>query len=463
MPLVKEKNKSGVIMKVIKFAFLFLIPFAMIAQTAEQKSIAVTVYNQNLGVIKDIRSLNLDQGIQEIKITDVAKSIDPTSVHISFDGNVLEQNYQYDLVNLSKILSKYVDRQIQLIDDKGNLIEGTLLSAQGGQIVLKKLDGGLLLLPSTEKYRLSVESLPEGLITKPTLIWQVESQQKGKQDIQIEYQTGGMNWHAEYVALLNEADTKMSLNSWVSVENNSGTTFKNAKLKLIAGDVRRVNDRYRENIEPRATADQAVMTKTAVTEKAFFEYHLYDIERPTTLSNNETKQISLFQAQNVDITKRYLYQSAGYNTENAKASVIVEFKNKESNGLGIPLPKGKVRLYKSDGESVEFIGEDLIDHTPKNDELKLVIGEAFDIRISETQTNRKKLSEKAFEESYEIKILNSKDEDITVDISKYLYGDWKILNASAEYKKKSSNNIVFNVPVKAETETVLKFNYRYSY
>ncbi|MCB0751854.1 MAG: hypothetical protein KDC52_10300, partial [Ignavibacteriae bacterium] len=226
------------------FLSLFSLAVApnLSAQEAVQKELAVTVYNSNLGVIKDIRNINLNSGASEVAITDVAKLIDPTSVHIKFNGEVLEQNYQYDLVSLDKILQKYVDKNVQLINENNELVEGKLLSALGGQIVLETKEGGLTMLPSTAKYRFNVGSLPEGLITKPTLVWQLNSNKSGNQDVEVSYQTQGMNWHTEYVAVLNKDDTKLDLNAWVSIENNSGSTYKNAKLKLVAGDVNRVQD-----------------------------------------------------------------------------------------------------------------------------------------------------------------------------------------------------------------------------
>ena len=219
------------------FLIFILLSAAILAQNGDKKNIAVTVYNSDLGVIKDMRSMNISSGQSVIKLTDVAQYIDPTSVHIKLDGEVIEQNYQYDLVSMDKILQKYIDKDIQLFSESGEMISGKLLSVLGGQIVLNKNDGGLLMIPNTSKYRLSVEALPQGLITKPTLVWMVNSNSSGKQDVEITYQTRGMNWHAEYVAVLNEDDTKTDLNSWVSVDNNSGTTYSNAKLKLVAGDV----------------------------------------------------------------------------------------------------------------------------------------------------------------------------------------------------------------------------------
>ena len=248
------------------------------------------------------------------------------------------------------------------------------------------------------------------------------------------------------------------------MENKSGATYKNAVLKLIAGDVRRVHEnqpypvyaQYYKASDGRENASQ-------VSEKSFFEYHLYKVERPTDIKNNETKQISLFETSNIPVEKKYYYRAYGSNVESGKALVVVQFENKEKNGLGIPLPKGKVRVYKNDGENVEFIGEDWIDHTPKNDELKLKIGQAFDIRIKETQTENRRIADKTYKVAYKITVLNSKEEDIVLNVEAQLPRNWDELESSLEYEKKNSNTVVFKVPVKAGSKDSFTYEYIYSY
>jgi len=454
-------------MKVSSIIILFLTLFtaSIFSQENNHKSLFVTVYNDNLGVVRDIRNINIKKGISTIELSDVAQQIDPTSVHIKLNGEVLEQNYQYDLVSLDKILQKYVDKDIQLIDDKGEIAQGKLLSSSGGQIVLQKKDGGLLMIPNVSKYRFSVGELPEGLITKPTLIWLVKSPSSGNQNVEVSYQTGGMKWHAEYVAVLNKDDSKLDLNSWVSIDNNSGTSFKNAHLKLVAGDVNRVQNR---NVYPKTDAMYFAANKSVqqFQEKAFFEYHIYNLQRPTTLANNETKQISLFEASGVKATKKYFYQSGGYYNYNnssgkGKVAVVMEFENKKDNNLGMPMPAGKVRVYKSDGESLEFVGEDMIDHTPKDEKVRLKIGDAFDITANEVQTDNKRISDKVNEQAYEITFKNHKKENVVIEVQRYLGLNWDVLSSSINYKKKDSQNIIFKVPVPKDGKTVLKFRVRY--
>ena len=450
---------------------LFAVSLQSFGQNPSQKSVAVTVYNANLGVVKDLRELDIKSGTSKIFLTDVAQYIDPTSVHIKINGDVLEQNYQYDLVSLDKILKKYIDNEIQLIGENNEFIEGKLLSSFAGQIVIEKKEGGLVMIPNTAKYRFSVGSLPEGLITKPTLVWSVNAKSSGKQDVEISYQTSGMNWHAEYVAVLNQNDTKLDLNSWVSVENNSGATYKNAVLKLVAGDLNLITPGQNQVY---GYTDEMRMNKSAspqqFQEKELFEYHIYNLQRPTTLAQNETKQISLFEAGNVKATKKFFYQSGGYryynygkSSSSGKVAVIVEFENKEEYNLGVPMPKGKVRVYKSDGETIEFIGEDMIDHTPNKEKVKLRIGDAFDVLAEEVQTENKKITDRVYEQAYEITFKNRKKEDIVVEVERNLGFYWEVLSSSVSYDKKDSQNIIFKVPVKADSETVLKFKIRYTY
>lgn len=435
--------------------FIIIITSDLLAQ--DQKSISLTAYNNNLGVVREIRSLDLEKGINNITFSNVAELIDPTSVHIKLNANVLEQNFQYDLVSLEKVLHKYLNQNIQLLSSNGELVEGILLSSFGNQVVLQKKDGGLLMIPNVDKYTFSVNSLPEGLITKPSLLWMIESKQTGRQDAEITYQTRGINWHAEYVAVLNNDDSALDLNSWISLENQSGTTYKNAKLKLVAGDVNLVQQ------QPRFTGmrKDMMMAEAAdqFAEKEFFEYHIYDLQRLTTIANNETKQVSLFEASGIKAIKKYVYSSH----TNNKVSVNIEFENTDKNNLGMPFPKGKVRVYKSDGSSTEFVGEDLIDHTPKNEKIKLKIGDAFDLIAEEIQKENNRITDRVYEQVWEIKLKNRKKENVVVEVERFLGNNWEIKNSSMEFLKKDSGRIVFNVPVKSDSETVLKYTIRYIY
>ncbi|HPI20049.1 MAG TPA: DUF4139 domain-containing protein [Candidatus Kapabacteria bacterium] len=450
---------------IILLSALFICASSLFAQETERKSLNVTIYHDDLGVIRDLRTLDLKKGASEVKITDVANQIDMTSVHIKLDGSVIEQNFQYDLVSFLKVLQKYIDKEIDLIGEN-NCISGTLLSATANQIVIRKKDGGLLMLPKIDSYQISVGSLPEGLITKPTLVWQLVSNKDGKQDVEISYQTGGMSWSAEYVAVLDEKDTKIDLNSWVSLTNNSGTSYPDANLKLVAGEVNRIHDLRniaREGIQSlKGLAAGAYDSEPQFAEREFFDYHIYDLQRQTTLANNETKQISLFEASDIKIKKKYRYISNGSVT-NGKADVIIEFENKKDNNLGMPLPAGKVRVYKKDAKSLEFVGEDMIDHTPKDEKLKIKMGQAFDIVIEESEIESRRVVNNTWDKTYKVTLKNRKNEDINIEVQRSIMGGAEILESSIEYKKKDSRNILFNVPIKAGQEVEFTYSVRVGY
>lgn len=439
--------------------FIASILFAMsITLDAQERTVAVTVYNDNLGVVKETRPINLQRGVSEIKISDVAAQIDPTSVYIKLNGTVVEQNYQYDLVSVYKILEKYLDKSVQLINEKGELLEGTLLSARDGQIVLRNRNGGLTMIGGLDKYRVNVADLPEGLITKPTLVWKVDSRASGRQNAEISYHTAGMKWHAEYVAVLNKDDSKLNLKAWVSIENQSGATYPNATLKLIAGDVNRVQEQM--PVYPMVRGKMMMQEAAGASqfeEQSLFEYHAYALQRPTTLANNETKQISLFEAENVSAVKKFQHKGG------KKVNVVVEFENKSSNQLGMPLPKGKVRVNKEDRGAVEFIGEDQIDHTPKDEKVSLKIGDAFDIVAEEVQTDYKQISQRSSETMWKITFKNRKDEAVTIEAERYFGYNWQVVNASHNFEKKNATTAVFRVPVPKGKEVDLIFTVRNSY
>ncbi len=445
---------------------IIILSFGIVsAQETDQKSVNVTIYNQNFGVVKDVRKLNITKGVSEIQIRGVAKLIDPTSVHIKFDGAVIEQNYRYDLANMNVILDRYIDKEIMLVG-KESSFSGELMSYAGNQLVIKQKDGGIVMLPNYNEYRLLAPSLPEGLISKPTLNWLVNSTKDGNHDVEISYQTQGLNWHTEYVALLNKDDSKLDMSAWISIENNSGAQYKNANLKLVAGDVNRVDDlnlRKAGGLRAEMAYMDKVGSEPQFEEKEFFEYHIYDLQRPTTISDKETKQVSLFETTGVPINKLFIYNSNGNNIENGKPEVFVEFINSAKSALGMPMPKGKVRLYKSDEKDLEFIGEDLIDHTPKDEKVKLKVGEAFDIRIDEKIVSTKQISRNVSDSEFEVKIKNRKKDKSVVYIDRMLYSNWEILEKNHDYEKLNAYKVRFKIDLPADTEKTLKYKVRFNY
>lgn len=430
-----------------------------------QKDVSVTIYNSNLGVIKDTREVKLTKGINQLNITDVASSVYPSSVLIKIPtAEVIEQNYQYDLVSINKILNKYIDQEVTIKMENNNIITGKLLNA-GSQVVLQKDDGGLIMLPDVSKSQISVPKLPENFITRPTLVWTIKANKTEDQTAELTYHTSGLNWNAEYVAELDPSDKKMNISAWVTLKNTSGTTYNNAKVKLIAGDINQVsnsgyNDEYRL-LTRKTTMDLEIAEEeTGFAEKEFFEYHLYDLGRRTTIKNNENKQLALFDAKDVPVKKILSVNTTlSPYTQNKElnANVSIKFKNSKENNLGMPFPKGKIRMNKSDGTSTEFIGEDMINHTPKDEEIILNIGKAFDVKLDATTIERKKINNKTEEVEIEFKLRNRKSsEDVEVvfncPIGYSYYNNWKILKLDYNWTKKNANTITFSVPVKKDSE-----------
>ncbi len=452
----------------MKKSILIMILFAaqvLFLNAQERKDLSVTIYNSDLGVVREKRVINVPAGISEVRIVDIPENIDPTSVLVKFNGTLLEQNYQYDLVNVIKILNRYIGLEVTLMSpDK--TVYGTLLAANNFQLVVKTKDGNIMMFSDMGKFQVVVKDLPNGLITKPTLVWKIDSKKSGDQEFEITYSVTGMTWHAEYVALLNENDTKMDLNSWVSLENRSGGSYPGTELKLIAGDINRIAGfENRPMANGRMVEMKMADAAKSFEEKSLFEYHIYNLERPTDLLNLENKQISLFNAQNVSIEKKFKYNTSLFgSSENNKVAVVVEFKNSDKNNLGIPMPKGKIRVFKSDGNSKEFVGEDLIDHTPKDEVLKVKVGEAFDVLVDEIMEQDKKITRTTNEREITLKIKNRKNEKISVEIESNMgWGNWEILESTAKYTKKNANTVIFNIGAEKSSETLLKIKVRNTY
>lgn len=455
------------------------------AAAAKTGGVDITVYNSNTALIKDKRTLTLKSGTNEVRFTDVAAQIDPTSVQFNSmtdpsGTRVIEQNYAYDIVGSQKILQKYLDQNIALVTEDGTKYSGKLLSG-ADDVILQSDDGQVTTVKLARVREVKFPQLPGGLITKPTLIWLVNSTRDGNQDTQVTYMTNGINWKANYVALVNKDDSAMNLNGWVTIDNQSGATYEDANLKLVAGDVRRVSPQpaARDGVFAAPTA-AAKASEQQFTQQDFFEYHLYSLRRPTTIQNRETKQIEFTNAANVGINKLFVYDGAGQfrfygypvidsgygRSTETKVATMLEFKNAEQNQLGVPLPKGTIRVYKSDADgSNQFIGEDNIDHTPKDEMIRLNIGNAFDIVGERSQTKFNKISDKVIEESFQIKLRNHKKEAVEVRAVERLYrwSNWQIMQSTQDYNKLDSQTIEFRVKVPADGEGVVNYTVRYSF
>ena len=422
----------------------------------------LTVYNQNLALVKQVRTLLVTDPNKPIRFSEVAANIIPTSVHLrplaGTAFQVLEQNYEYDLISAEKILSKYVDHRIQVVTEDGEVVSGILLSRSSGSLVLKTA-GGIKILPWNDKTSVEVKDLPEGLITRPTLVWEVAGLKKGKQKLEVSYLTRGMEWHAEYVGVLNEQQDRIALSAWVSVKNNSGATFRDAHLKLVAGEIHRAEERRR--IYPMAKAEaRAYAPEAAFQERAFFEYHIYELERPTTLKNNQIKQITLFPDARIRCQKELVYDAS---RDAKRVEVQVFFKNSKDAGLGRPLPAGIFRIYQRDRKSLEFVGEDRIEHIPRNEEVRLTVGKAFDLVGERKIADRQKISKRSERQTIEIELRNNKEkEDVTITVRERMPGRyWTIENSNFPYRKVNAAVVEFKIPVKANGKTTLKYTVTY--
>ena len=431
--------------------------------------IALTIYNDNFGLVKQTRNLEFSKGVGEVRFDDVAARIDPTSVHIKPGKpgiDILEQNYQYDLVNTQKMMQRYLGERIDIITKGGEIHRGTLLSFDGKFVILKNESGEITITNAEEIVDYRFGSLPEGLILKPTLVWLTESESKKKSVCEVSYLTDGINWHAEYVAVVDQDDKNLDLSGWVSIDNKSGATYKDASLKLVAGKVHRVTD---EMIMPRMDMGASRMAKAPrFEEEAFFEYHLYTLSRPATVADNEIKQLSLFPESRTSVTKVYVVEGQQYRgrgmEDKPKVRVNLEFVNSEEGGLGMPLPKGKLRVYKADkAGALQFIGEDRIDHTPKDEKIRVLLGEAFDIVCERKKTDVVDLGGSHKRETYEIILRNHKDDDVVVTVIESTPGwrEWHILKSNIEYKKISVYKVEFEIPVKSNDESRLTYTIEY--
>jgi hypothetical protein len=435
-----------------------------------QRDVMVTIYNGNLGLVKDVRETRLPMGLHETEFADVAAQIDPTTVHLKSLTDptglrILEQNYEYDLLSSGKLMEKYVGRMVRLYNTDGTYLEAKLLSTAGpvfeinGQIHLGH--NGRLVLPA----------LPENLVSKPTLVWLLRNALAGVQRIEASYLTGGITWKADYVMVLDPTDTKADLTGWVTIDNRSGATYGNAALKLVAGDINRAPEGRRNQRALEMAAKAASMQDAAreFTSEGFFEYHLYTLDGRTTLKDNQTKQLALMSATDVPVLKQLIYYGAqdyyrtsyGMPMSNQKVGVYLDIKNAKADRLGVPLPKGKVRVYKADASgSQQFVGEDWIDHTPTDERVKIKMGDAFDVVGERTQKEFRKIASGLYEVEWEIALRNHKKADQTVTVIEPVPGDWQVLASTHAWEKPEAHTLKFQVPVAKEGASKLTYRVR---
>jgi hypothetical protein len=461
---------------------------AAVAQTSEQtttgrdrQSVNITVYNSNLGLVRETRRLTLPQGRIALRFADVTAQIRPETVHLGSLTSpsalrILEQNYQYDLLNPGKLLDKFVGKEITLVlrryqnnTESFEPVQATLLSNNGGQVW--RINGQIVINPANIT-EMRFPDLPKNLVATPTLVWDVENKEGGSQIVEASYLTAGMNWRADYVLLVNADDTKGDLQGWVTLTNNSGASFEDARLQLVAGDVNRVSEE-RTYALAGAMQRKSVDEVSQFQEQGFFEYHLYTLQRPTSVRDNETKQVSLLEAAGFDVKKEFVlngqhYYYTNYNNPGQpikeKVGVYVQLRNSQLNKLGMPLPAGTVRLYKKDDKgNQQFIGEDRIDHTAKDEDVRVKVGDAFDVVAERKQTDYKVIARNVYEYGYEIKIRNHKDGPISVVVNEPIGGDWEMISSTFEAKKTAAFAAQFNVPVAKDGEATLSYRVRVRY
>jgi hypothetical protein len=443
----------------------------------DQVDLAVTVYNSDIALVRDVRDIQLPRGSVDVRFMDIAATVNPATVHFRSltdpaRVSVVEQNYEYDLLDPDRLLRKYVGRDVVLVRSNGqggqNDVKARLLSYNKAPVW--QIGGEIVTGLSADSIRFP--ELPENLYTRPTLVWTLDNTGGAQHRVEASYLAGKLSWSADYVLTVARDDRTADLDGWITLANGSGTAFRNAQLQLVAGDVNRVRRAFALAVEGRVpTADKAAAAPVA--EESFSEYHLYSLKRRTSIGNNETKQVSLLNASGVGVAKRYVvegqpsyYRSVQTAGEPIKDAVHVyyELRNDQHAGLGLALPSGIVRLYQTDSKGgTQFVGEDRIAHTPVDETLKLKIGTAFDVTCERTQTDFQKAGATAYESAYEVTVRNHKTTPVTVDLREPIGGSWKILQASHTWTKLDAWTAGFSVPVAADGTTVVKYRVRTVY
>jgi hypothetical protein len=431
------------------------------AATSRTRDLAVTVYNDNLGLVKDRRTVTLSRGASEIMYTDVAAQLDPTSVHIRAAGKgsfeVLSQDYRNDFAGTDRLLERYLDRRIEVRLKGADVRRGTLVAVDPASLVVRTGEGALSVLNRTEVQEIALVADAGPSASGPTLTWRVRAAAAGAQPVEVSYLTGGLTWHAEYVAVQDEAGSSLDLSGWATVENSSGETYENARLKLIAGAIHRAaGPRPPMPYETMMRADAMVGQKLA--ERGFSEYHLYELPDRATLANQSVKQLGLLQARAVPVTRKFVYDSQ----KNAEqVMTTLEFKNEAAAGIGMPLPAGIVRVYQRDRDgALEFTGEDRIAHTAKNETARVAVGGVFDVAVERKQTEFNQISPRETETTVEVTLRNHRDKAIDVTVVEHAWGDWEIVKSSHPAKKKDATSFEFAVRCPPEQPVTVRYTLR---
>lgn len=443
----------------------------------DQTDLAVTVYNSNIALVRDVRQLTLPGGAFRLKFMDIAATVNPATVHFRSltepeKLGVVEQNYEYDLLEPAKLLHKYVGKEVTLVrayqengSTKREEIKATLLADNNGPVW--KIGNDIVTGMYTESYRFP--EVPANLFDRPTLLMSLDNSGARKHQIEASYLATNLSWNADYVLTVAREDKNADLDGWVTLTNNSGTAFHNARLQLVAGDLNRLPASGRMDAMEVRAMSKAVAAPQFQQEN-FSEYHLYTLGRRTSVEDKESKQISLLQGSGVPVEKMFVVNGQNFYYHNQQnpgspqkdpVMVFYKFKNEEKAGLGMPLPAGNVRVYQKDSRGgVLFIGEDRINHTPKDETITVHIGNAFDVIAERKQTDYKRIDTHVWEMEFEIALRNHKDAPIVVEVNEPIGGDWEMLSSTYKFTKTAAFAAQFKVPVDKNGTAVLKYRIR---
>ncbi|NWG15504.1 MAG: hypothetical protein HXY41_02610 [Chloroflexi bacterium] len=455
-------------------------------------NISLTIYNQGTALVRDRRTVELAEGLNTLAFSDVTALIDATSVTFQAAGvAVLEQNFLFDLVGADALLRRYLEQTIELTTEDGARFVGTLLNApsrgsdpfnnQTSELILQQADGQVAVVALDKIRDMRFPALPGGLITRPTLRWLLHSQQAGALPVELTYLSGGVNWSADYNLLLAGDSRRFDLNGWVTLTNTSGMTFHDAQVKLVAGDIKRIE--AERAVQRRAFALGMTMAapEPQVEQREIFEYQLYEIKRPVTVAHNETKQVEFITARGVQAERFYVFRvQPPFTTYGPRpyiepitpgaggaVQVWLEFSTGEQSGLGADLPAGRLRAYQLDADgSAVLIGESKIKHTPKGERVHFELGKAFDLVGERRQTHFQQVRKNVIEESYAIQLRSRKDSEsvqIRVPEALFRWRNWKIVQHSHPYTVEDAGTIEFRADLPPGGETTVTYTVRYEW
>ena len=447
----------------------------------DQEDLSVTVYNSDLALVRDVRRLTLSPGVSSLHFMDIAATVNPATVHFRSLSEpsrvgVLEQNYEFDLLEPQKLLQKYVGREVTLVrtrQDGGTTrqeeVRARLLSFNGAPV----WQIGSEIVTGLHADHIRFPELPESLYVRPTLIWTLENQGASSHRVEASYLAGKLSWNADYVLTVSRNDAAADLDGWVTLTNGSGTAFRNANLQLVAGDLNRVHQVMGLMRADQVMEQSMASARAPMAQEAFSEYHLYTLSRKTTISNNETKQVNMLNGTGVPVRKRYVVDGQAFYYRNVQqpgapikdaVQVFYQFKNEEKGGLGVPMPAGVIRVYQQDSKGgLQFAGEDRITHTPKDETLNVKIGNAFDVVAERKQVDFQKIAGSVYEVEFSVTLRNHKPSPITVEVNEPIGGTWQVIRSSHEWTKTDAWAAQFLAPVPANGESTVRYRVRVTY